>query len=160
MEKTLRVLGGGDGDEDSNHSHSHSHPHAVPAASTTTGVDFQSPQNSLRKRSSESDKTTETTLSTINQAVPPLGAGGPSKLSAYLNLFGDFVHNMWVFCPPQFLHSPNSVFRFQLQNRRIGVSALFIPRAQNGSWQDYLNNARSAWPHLFMHHHLSVPRRH
>jgi len=89
MEKTLRVLGGGEEGEDSAHSHSHSH---TPAASTASGVNLSPPQNGLRKRNSDPDNSTESKLSSINQALP--SASGPSKLSAYLNLFGDFVHNM------------------------------------------------------------------
>ena len=88
MEKTLRVLGG---DEGTNHSHSHSH--AVPEEITATGVDLSSPENDIRKRSSGFDRNVEPKSSSNNQAVPS-AAGGPSKLSAYLNLFGDFVHNM------------------------------------------------------------------
>lgn len=93
MEKTLRVLSGGD---DESPAHSHSHSHSAPAASTATAtsVNMSSLQNGLRKRSSaDPDNSTEPKSSTINQAVPA-SAGGPSKLSAYLNLFGDFVHNM------------------------------------------------------------------
>jgi zinc transporter 7 len=93
MEKTLRVLSGGD---DESPAHSHSHSHSAPAASTATAtsVNMSSLQNGLRKRSSaDPDNSTEPKSSTINQAVPA-SAGGPSKLSAYLNLFGDFVHNI------------------------------------------------------------------
>lgn len=89
MEKTLRVLGGGE--EDGGPTDSHSHSHVAPAAaSSATGVDLLSPQNNLRIRRS-SDISTEPKLSTINQAA---GGPRPSKLSAYLNLFGDFVHNI------------------------------------------------------------------
>ena len=97
MEKTLRVLSGDE--EGGGSAHSHSHSHSVSAASTAaaTGVNnMLSPQNGLRKRSSDPDNGGEPKLSTImiSQAVPAGSAPGPSKLSAYLNLFGDFVHNM------------------------------------------------------------------
>ena len=86
MEKTLRVLSG---DEEGGHSHSHSHSHQ-PAVETSTlqasGIEKGS-QNGLKNRKElkgSSDKASE--------VVSP--SSGPSKLSAYLNLFGDFVHNM------------------------------------------------------------------
>lgn len=95
MEKTLRVLGGDEEGEGSAHSHSHSHSASAASTAAATGVDnMLSPQNGLRKRSSDPDNSGEPKPSSINQAVPTASATGPSKLSAYLNLFGDFVHNM------------------------------------------------------------------
>ena len=85
MEKTLRVMG--DDGSPSGHSHSHSHSHIEPVISCASGVDPSIAQNGLRSRNSgklEDDKPTE----------PVHATSGPSKLSAYLNLFGDFVHNM------------------------------------------------------------------
>jgi zinc transporter 7 len=85
MEKTLRVLGGED--SPAGHSHSHSHSHSEPTVSHVSGIDPSIAQNGIRSRNSEksedgiSEKLAHTTE-------------GPSKLSAYLNLFGDFVHNM------------------------------------------------------------------
>lgn len=81
MEKTLRVLGSGEG-----HSHSHGNDVSV-GQGHSTGVAAPSDTNDLRSRSSDKkddDHTEEITES----------SRGPSKLSAYLNLFGDFVHNM------------------------------------------------------------------
>ncbi|CAL1716259.1 unnamed protein product [Somion occarium] len=71
MEKTLRVLGGGE--EDGGHSHSHSHSHAE------TSKDEEGNQNPTGQGSSDESQ---------------IEVKGPSKLSAYLNLFGDFVHNI------------------------------------------------------------------
>ncbi|KAH9481240.1 Zinc transporter zipt-7.2 [Psilocybe cubensis] len=86
MEKTLRVLGG---EEDApGHSHSHSHSHIEPEASKASGVASPSTtQNGVRKRKSD-----DTNGSSEQQE--PQSISGPSKLSAYLNLFGDFVHNI------------------------------------------------------------------
>ena len=86
MEKTLRVLGG---EDEHGHSHSHSHSHAVaPEATHTSGVDVSISQNGLRSRNGKTEGLDEQ----VNQ--PENVRSGPSKMSAYLNLFGDFVHNM------------------------------------------------------------------
>ncbi|KAF4613782.1 hypothetical protein D9613_007487 [Agrocybe pediades] len=95
MEKTLRVLGGDE--EGAGHSHSHSHSHstqAEPETAKTTGLDASAEkQNTLRSRNTNNKDSNDTTSS------QPLGttntsANGSTKLSAYLNLFGDFVHNI------------------------------------------------------------------
>ena len=104
MEKTLRVLGGGDED---GHSHSHSHSHTSPsstpsAESSSVSTTNNNTNNTLKSRKPQ----------TSENPADANGAGevgeeehhdhahanekGPSKLSAYLNLFGDFVHNMYV----------------------------------------------------------------
>ena len=90
MEKTLRVLSGGD--EDSGHSHSHAHKtdHNITKAETTA-VEASTSRDALRLRKDEVLKEEAEAPPESNPKSP-----GPSKLSAYLNLFGDFVHNMWV----------------------------------------------------------------
>lgn len=88
MEKTLRVLGG---DEDAHgHSHSHSQPHVSPEVIKNSSIKGSAAEDGPRSR----NKTT--TNSSSSSAEIPKTANGPSKLSAYLNLFGDFVHNMSV----------------------------------------------------------------
>lgn len=102
MEKTLRVLGSDE--EGSGHSHSHSHSHSQTATSEendsdsqATGVHVSPSANGLKARTPKSngdlstndEKSSDSTTST---ATPVQS----SKLSAYLNLFGDFVHNMCV----------------------------------------------------------------
>jgi zinc transporter 7 len=90
MEKTLRVLGSeGDG-----HSHSHSHSHSVGgSASRASGVEFSHSNGELKarkeKKLDKKEQEKDEERSSLN---------GPSKLSAYLNLFGDFVHNMYAPC--------------------------------------------------------------
>ncbi|KAF8150067.1 ZIP-like iron-zinc transporter [Crassisporium funariophilum] len=86
MEKTLRVLGGED--EGTGHSHSHSHP--VPEALKASGTKNSSTENGLRSRKSENSEANDAPKE--HEASNP--TNGPSKLSAYLNLFGDFVHNI------------------------------------------------------------------
>ena len=90
MEKTLRVLSGDE--EQSGHSHSHSHSHSshseAESVSLASGIDKSNSQNDLKRR--REDKV-ETNGHHIEAEKP---AQGPSKLTAYLNLFGDFVHNM------------------------------------------------------------------
>ena len=89
MEKTLRVLGGED--EGSGHSHTHAHKtdHNVIEAETTA-AETSTSRNGLRLRRGDS-----TTKEEAQTPLEPISkSSGPSKLSAYLNLFGDFVHNM------------------------------------------------------------------
>ena len=91
MEKTLRVLGG---DEDAHgHSHSHSHSHVSPEVIKNSSVSGSGTEDGLRSRNT--DKKSTTNGSSLSPDIPNT-ANGPSKLSAYLNLFGDFVHNMLV----------------------------------------------------------------
>jgi zinc transporter 7 len=86
MEKSLRVLGGDEG------SHSHSHAHSPnDTKATTTGVSLSEEKN--EKRSRKSRKANGDGSHVPEARVKP--ADSPSKLSAYLNLFGDFVHNMY-----------------------------------------------------------------
>ncbi|KAL0067882.1 hypothetical protein AAF712_005050 [Marasmius tenuissimus] len=87
MEKTLRVLGGGE----EGHGHSHSHAHPAPRIEEepvggSTGVD----KTELKARKRLDKPEQSATPNTLNGATQK----GPSKLSAYLNLFGDFVHNI------------------------------------------------------------------
>lgn len=85
MEKTLRVLGNEHSSD--GHGHSHSHSHSEPVVSRASGVDSSIAHHGLRSRDSgksEGDNSVKHTHT----------SSGPSKLSAYLNLFGDFVHNM------------------------------------------------------------------
>ncbi|KAF8972167.1 ZIP-like iron-zinc transporter [Flammula alnicola] len=88
MEKTLRVLGGGD-EESSGHSHSHSHG-LEPKATKASGVADSATQNGLRNRNSDTSKSNASPV----EHEESQSTNGPSKLSAYLNLFGDFVHNI------------------------------------------------------------------
>ncbi|KAJ7761995.1 ZIP-like iron-zinc transporter [Mycena maculata] len=83
MEKTLRVLGG---DEGGGHSHSHSHANGETAAQTS-GASTKGPGAKLRPRKAGKDKPEA-------DGEPAKAVNGPSKMSAYLNLFGDFVHNI------------------------------------------------------------------
>ena len=95
MEKTLRVLGG-DEDGAAGHSHSHSHSHtngaAEPANGHSTGVSASASADGLKARANgkAGDKLETDGSSDEAQDAPKQ----TSKLSAYLNLFGDFVHNM------------------------------------------------------------------
>ncbi|KAJ6532020.1 ZIP-like iron-zinc transporter [Mycena capillaripes] len=84
MEKTLRVLGG---DEDgAGHSHSHSLSHANgETAAVASGASAKASKDGLRSRKGGEK---------AEPAEPAKSATGPSKMSAYLNLFGDFVHNI------------------------------------------------------------------
>ncbi|KAG1808376.1 ZIP zinc transporter-domain-containing protein [Suillus subaureus] len=92
MEKSLRVLGG---DEGHDHSHDHSHTHSKATAISADSAQASGASTSLSPdglRSRGSGKQNEVDREEhIEQAH---AATAPSKLSAYLNLFGDFVHNI------------------------------------------------------------------
>lgn len=92
MEKSLRVLGG---DEGHDHSHDHSHTHSKAIAISADSAQASGASTSLSPdglRSRGSGKQNEVDREEhIEQAH---AATAPSKLSAYLNLFGDFVHNI------------------------------------------------------------------
>lgn len=112
MEKTLRVLGSG-GEEGHGHSHSHSQSngHAQPnGTSTAVSTSVNGHANGLTSRKVETAEghKLESEDGHINGDANGHANGdgetanspsGPSKLSAYLNLFGDFVHNMYVYIP-------------------------------------------------------------
>ncbi|KDR75998.1 hypothetical protein GALMADRAFT_247207 [Galerina marginata CBS 339.88] len=86
MEKTLRVLGGGEDEA----GHSHSHSHVEPKVTKASGASGSAAQNGLRSRNSDSAELKDS----IVEHEGSNSTNGPSKLSAYLNLFGDFVHNI------------------------------------------------------------------
>lgn len=93
MEKTLRVLGGGE----EGHSHSHSHSHTEPSSGSAdsahaSGVHVSTSANELKNRKGDNSKSEDEVANEESHG----DVKGPSKLSAYLNLFGDFVHNMYV----------------------------------------------------------------
>lgn len=93
MEKTLRVLSGDDNEGGHSHSHSHSHSHHSSSNGHSSSVSTSN-QEGLRSRSEKSKEINGTIVHGHDHDDKK--AAGPSKLSAYLNLFGDFVHNMFV----------------------------------------------------------------
>ncbi|WWD18167.1 hypothetical protein CI109_102616 [Kwoniella shandongensis] len=101
LDKTMRVLNSSADDSDSHghghsHGHSHSHSHAPSTGQSTSVTDSTSSTNELRSRKSPSDVTSITPQAPSDEKhldSPP--RPNPSlKLSAYLNLFGDFTHNI------------------------------------------------------------------
>ena len=90
MEKTLRVLGG--------EAHTHSHDghgdlsNAAPDESTSSAIEPHSSSSGMRSRNQANTEQSNKREPQFEDAKSSVG--GPSKLSAYLNLFGDFVHNM------------------------------------------------------------------
>lgn len=97
MEKSLRVLGSDEGDQGHPHGHSHSHSHMDTSANAvTSGVSITSSTDGLRVRGGEKRRENDQSEQ-VDQVYP---GTGPSKLSAYLNLFGDFVHNMYDLFSP------------------------------------------------------------
>lgn len=93
MEKTLRVFSGEEGE--GGHSHSHSHVGSNSSEAVSTSV-VSTDKDGLRSRSDKS-KVANGEMKQEHVSEPQKKTtAGPSKLSAYLNLFGDFVHNMYV----------------------------------------------------------------
>ncbi|KAG8967781.1 hypothetical protein FRC03_009330 [Tulasnella sp. 419] len=89
-EKISRILGVGD---DHSHSHSHSHTHSSTAfvESTASSSAVAGPKkDGLKARKSEKKIDLDSTSSPGTEQAP----AGPSKLSGYLNLLGDFMHNV------------------------------------------------------------------
>lgn len=96
MEKTLRVLGNEDGHAGHAHSHSHGTTPAADTSGQASGVSVSHSSSDLRSRGAEKSGADITSSPGEHEAENT--AKQTSKLSAYLNLFGDFVHNMWVRC--------------------------------------------------------------
>jgi len=91
MEKSLRVLGGDEGAEGHSHGHSHSHSDVNTSANAVaSGVSIIASSDGLRLRNGEKGGGSGLSEQIDLAQTSP----GPSKLSAYLNLFGDFVHNI------------------------------------------------------------------
>jgi len=90
MEKTLRVLGGGEG----GHAHSHDHGDAVPEESISSAVEPNRVGDTLRSRRKVNGEQLSDDQKHPQSEEEKHHISGPSKLSAYLNLFGDFVHNI------------------------------------------------------------------
>ncbi|OCF32914.1 solute carrier family 39 (zinc transporter), member 7 [Kwoniella heveanensis BCC8398] len=106
LDKTMRVLNSSAGNE-GGHSHSHSHPHShghSHSHGTSTAVSSSSASGELRSRKSPEDVLSTTPSAPSDSKNLDGGDGDPQgktkevnaslKLSAYLNLFGDFTHNI------------------------------------------------------------------
>ena len=94
MEKTLRVLGGDDDDE---HGHSHSHsPQNTVSNGISSAVSRQSSADTIRPRKVKSIPSENGETQHEDEEEDEKKVVKTSKMSAYLNLFGDFVHNMYV----------------------------------------------------------------
>ncbi|KAI0073453.1 ZIP-like iron-zinc transporter [Panus rudis PR-1116 ss-1] len=92
MEKTLRVLGGDE--EGGGHSHSHSHAQSEAEDEGRASAVHVSPSFDGLKNRKAGGKTFATESTPAEEQVHEKAGTQPSKLSAYLNLFGDFVHNI------------------------------------------------------------------
>jgi len=90
MEKSLRVLGSG-GEDGHSHSHSHS-PSQQVESSHASSVHVSPSVDGLKSRKANGNGTEAEKEHDDHDDTAK--ASGPSKLSAYLNLFGDFVHNI------------------------------------------------------------------
>lgn len=89
MDKTLRIVTGGEGGHDHSHGTSHANTAGdgkVVASAKTSAVDSAGHSDGLRKRGGESNAEGVTSVETeINPSA---------KLGGYLNIIADFVHNI------------------------------------------------------------------
>ncbi|RPA89816.1 Zinc/iron permease [Choiromyces venosus 120613-1] len=88
MDKTMRILGGGDG-----HSHSHSHSHENSEdTSVSSSTDLPKPNNNdVKNRKGKKSSTPEKKKDVESKKPEP---NTSIKLSSYLNLIADFSHNI------------------------------------------------------------------
>lgn len=88
LDKTMRLLNAGDGDEEgqhAGHSHSHSHSHGHKHGGGAVSSAIESPnKDGLKSRKGKTEVAVEKHLD------QPQKVNASLKLSAYLNLFGDF----------------------------------------------------------------------
>ncbi|CDO74899.1 hypothetical protein BN946_scf184988.g6 [Trametes cinnabarina] len=95
MEKTLRVLGGDEEGAGHSHGHSHSHSSGEPAQANGHSTAVSASGNTDGRRSRTTEKAEAHEINGNGVAKENANAAAQtSKLSAYLNLFGDFVHNI------------------------------------------------------------------
>ncbi|RPD61197.1 ZIP-like iron-zinc transporter [Lentinus tigrinus ALCF2SS1-6] len=88
MEKTLRVLSS---EDEQGHSHSHSHSNGSAEHSNGHSTAVSAPfADGLKSRGADKTEKHESNGNGVAEDAPKQ----TSKLSAYLNLFGDFVHNI------------------------------------------------------------------
>lgn len=89
MDKTMRILGGGDGHS---HSHSHTHEHSEDtSASSSTDLGDKLGDVKSRKGKKSSTSTDKKKKGAIAKKPEPSNS---IKLSSYLNLIADFSHNI------------------------------------------------------------------
>ncbi|OSD06422.1 Zinc/iron permease [Trametes coccinea BRFM310] len=95
MEKTLRVLGGDEEGAGHSHSHSHTPSNGEPSHANghSTAVSASPNANGLKSRGGEKADASQANGNGVAKENEN-AAAQTSKLSAYLNLFGDFVHNI------------------------------------------------------------------
>ncbi|WVW80386.1 hypothetical protein I302_102367 [Kwoniella bestiolae CBS 10118] len=94
LDKTMRVLNASAGNEPHSHSHSHSHSHGVKGSSTAISTSSSSGTTELKSRKSPSDVTSIEPKAPTKLDEPKKEVNQSLRLSAYLNLFGDFTHNI------------------------------------------------------------------
>lgn len=79
--RVLNASAGGEGHSHSHHGHSHGHSHG-------TSSSVAKSDGELRKRKKDDDAVV------TNEKAPEKEVNPSLRLSAYLNLFGDFTHNI------------------------------------------------------------------
>ena len=89
LDKTMRVLNASAGDDGHGHGHGHSHSHSHSHSSGTSSSVASAGSGELRSRKNADSKEEIKTQDIAKPEVNP-----SLRLSAYLNLFGDFTHNI------------------------------------------------------------------
>jgi len=87
----MRVLSAQAGGEGHSHSHSHSHSHTpaqVDSTAKSSSIETTDTSNIVSRSKGSGEKVEKVTQVEAKEVNPSL------KLSAYLNLFGDFTHNI------------------------------------------------------------------
>ena len=91
LDKTMRVLN--HSAETGSHSHNHSHGHSHnPSEGKSSSI--ADPSTELRSRKSSSDVSPTSQNAAAKTEKPETNPNPSLRLSAYLNLFGDFTHNI------------------------------------------------------------------
>ncbi|KIR81851.1 solute carrier family 39 (zinc transporter), member 7 [Cryptococcus gattii E566] len=96
LDKSMRVLSSSAGGEGSHHSHSHSHSNTHVPSGRSSSIETEK-ENELRQRKTPvtDSASADSKAASASQDEKAVKETNPSlKLSAYLNLFGDFTHNI------------------------------------------------------------------
>lgn len=92
----MRVLSSAGGEGSHHHSHSHNHSHTHVSSGRSSSIETEK-ENELRQRKTPvaDSASADSQAASASQVEKAVKETNPSlKLSAYLNLFGDFTHNI------------------------------------------------------------------
>ncbi|XAO23511.1 hypothetical protein I312_102289 [Cryptococcus bacillisporus CA1280] len=96
LDKTMRVFSSAGGEGSHHHSHSYNHSHTHVSSGRSSSIETEK-ENELRQRKTPvaDSASADSKAASASQVEKAVKETNPSlKLSAYLNLFGDFTHNI------------------------------------------------------------------